>query len=360
MTRFSNSATIIISSGSTALASAAAGMSVGQWLQFTQGSAGYLSTFTETPGPPTSPASGHVLGYIDKGCWDAQGKRVLYVTGDHFSGTNGQSRFVNYSDATGTYSRLTAGSWFPFVSSSARHGYHHNAVDNVGKKLYHKLFSVREVYRLDLTQPITSGAWTLLPAPPTGYNASAVGCDFVPWVGSQGSFMMHQTDSGTTGSLYRYDVASNAWSIPVNTTIPNCGDIHNILEASPSINYAIMGGGNGNSAPGTAVHVLNPAGTLLVNRTTAPQQFAIQQSIVTHCPASGDFLFIYGATNWWKYNAVTNVWTQMAGTAGVFTGGTQDNQPIAIAATPITDYGVIKFDKMIGANNGSVWLYKHA
>lgn len=343
----------------TALANLVSNMLVGQWATLT--TINMASTLVEPLGGTTDPATGHILGYIDKGCWDSIAKRILFVTSDHFHGSGGQARFPQWDDATNTWSRLTPGSWFPIVSSSARHGYHHNSIDVAGRKLYHKLFSVREVYRLDLSQPITS-TWTRLTDPPTNYNASAIGTDFVPWVGSQGSLMTHQTDNGQNGSMYRWDVNSNAWTIPANQTIPDSGDIHCIFEAAPSIQYAVMGGGSNDAgSDGRNVSVLQPNGTLLISRTTAPQSYQIQGAIVTHCPVSGDFIFIWGVNNWWKYVAPTNTWTQMPGTCHIFDGGMQDgvSSPIACVAIPVDTYGVIVFAKMVNSTP-TFWVYRHA
>lgn len=330
--------------GTSPLSMLAASMAPGTWAQ--------LSTNNIVPAlGQTGGASGFIFGYTDKAVWDAQTRRLYYLGSDH-NPSPATPRFVQYDDTSNTWSVLPAPSWFPTVVGTAMHGYHHTAIDVAGRRLWHRPYNNFQLKQYNLD----SGAWSNLPTLSTEYSAVATGMDFAPWLGTQGWLLHHQTESGTQGSIYRYDPAANNWSRIANKTLTT-GDIHNVAECAAVIQRGVFGGGGQ-----AAVSRVDSAGTVTPNVTTAPRSYGINDSIVTHDPVTGEFLFLWGPSNWRKYNALTNTWTVMTGTAQALASPnhTPSTPAHGIVACPCPTYGVILFVKMWNASDGTVWVYKHA
>src|SRR5258708_2672736 len=97
--------------GTSVLARTAASMAPGTWAQLATNN--IVPTLGQTGG-----ASGFVFGYADKAVWDSTSRRIFYVGSDHFAPGPGGPRFVQYDDATNTWSMLIA-SWLPSLTSTA-------------------------------------------------------------------------------------------------------------------------------------------------------------------------------------------------------------------------------------------------
>lgn len=338
----------------SALHTAATNLAAGSWVELS--TTNIVSTLGQTGG-----ASGFTFGFTDKMVWDHVGAKGYFIGSDH-APSSGYPRFVQYDEATNTWSILSQPAWFPSTSSTAMHGYHHTAIDWIGRKLYHRPYGNMTVQIYNLA----TGTWSTAAAigigsgaSQIGYNSCCVGVDFLPWLGSHGWLLYHSTENGGNGTLLRYDPNANTWDTPTggNETLPT-GDPHNIVECSIVHRQCIMGGGNGSAA----VHKIVTRETISANAcTNAPSAYGIDVSITTHDPVSGNFLFLWGPNNWYELDPTTCTWTAQGGTASVLSSPNHTPaKPVhGVVAMPIYSYGVIMFPKCDSSSSCTVWLYKH-
>lgn len=338
----------------SALETAARSMSAGQWLQFTSPT-GMVSTFAGTGG-----ASGFAIGFVDKFVWDHVTHKGYFIGSDHHP-SPAVAVFAVYDEATNAWSKLTPPAWSPDLTNTPMHGYHHTAIDVIGRKLYHRPYNSNTSHVMDLDTQV----WSDLPALTTGggsnqigYQASGAGVDFFPWIGDKGWLIFHSTENGTNGTAVRYDPVANNWATPTgwNETMTT-GDPHNIVECSPVHRLCIAGGGNGSSN----VHRITARETMTANFCNAPKAYGVNTSITTHDPVTGNFLFFWDSNDWYEMNPITCTWTQQGGTASPLAS------PLHTPATPvhgnmaaaIYDYGIIMFAKCWSSTQCTTWLYKH-
>lgn len=337
----------------SALQTAAQAMTPGTWVQLTTN--GMVAAFGGTGG-----ASGFSIGYVDKMVWDHVTHRGYFIGSDHAPNPP-VARFVRYDEATNTWSQLARPAWFPDLTNTPMHGYHHTAIDWIGRKLYHRPYNNNTTHAMDLDTMV----WSDLPALTTGsgsnqigYQASGAAVDFFPWIGDKGWLIFHSVENGTAGTAVRYDPVTNTWATPTgwNETMTT-GDPHNIVECSIVHRLCIAGGGNGS----VNVHRITARETMTPNFCNAPKQYGVNTSITTHDPVSGNFLFLWGPNDWKELNPITCTWTTLGGTASALAAPNGDgaNPVHGVMAMPMYDYGVILFAKCWSSTQCTTWLYKH-
>jgi hypothetical protein len=338
------------------LHTAATNLAAGSWVELS-------TTNIVTALGGTSGASGFTFGYTDQMVWDHVGHKGYFIGSDHAACDTGSPRFVQFDEATNTWSILSSPGWFPTnlcSGGTAMHGYHHTAIDWIGRKLYHRPYNNMTVQSYNLT----SGTWSALTtigigsgASQIGYNSCCVGLSFLPWMGSHGWLLYHSAENGANGTTLRWDPNAATWSTPTGwNESMTTGDPHNIVECAIVSRTCIMGGGNGNADVWRVT-----ARETITAGTDAFQSYGINTSITTHDPVTGKFLFLWGPSTWREYDAVANSWTTMGGTASVLsapnhTGG---NPVHGVVAMPLYDYGVIMFPKCVSSSSCTVWLYRH-
>lgn len=351
---FENGGAPTVSGARTALGDFCAALQPGQWGQFTahQNAAPVLGQ--------TGGASGMIFGYTDKAVWDTRTGRIIYIGSDHHNAPGtGDARWVQYDEQTNAWSMLADAPWMPTtVGAGAMHGYHHISIDPAGRRILYRQYNGGE-HLLDMR----TGTWTTLPSARAligANNAITSAVDYAPWRGTHGLYLyFNMGPNGTPGSLLGWDVATGAWVVLADQTL-STGEYQQVLEVSVKKRVAIMGGGV--AAPNAAVHTFDRNGVVTPNRTTAPQQFGVQQSIVTVDPVSGDFFFLW-PTAWWRYDPDANAWTQMGGVAPVLAppnNNAQESVVHGVVACPCPTHGVILFPKFVNDADISIWVYKHA
>ena len=325
----------------TAMGDLAAQMKAGEWRELP--TVNLLPTISGYPGG----ASGSVLPYAQNGLWDPKTQSFYFVGSDHQHST-GYAKFITYSAQSNTWREFPRPSWFVPLTSTAMHGYDHNAID-AGKGI---------LYFMEFCCPVSAwkyvikdSIWTQMPDPNLGYQRVG-GFEYFPELGG--------LIFAEGGSVYFFNEATGQWTTPLATGLV-MGTYCNFAEYNPVHHIMVFGGGNGSSA----LYKLD-ASKKVTKLTDAPAEVGalrINWNIFTVDPVSGDYL-VFGGPNdsgtFYTYNVVSDIWTKMNQTVPFFLPQTDGNagSVYRTVATPVSTYGVTMFVKWEGG--GKVYLYKHS
>jgi hypothetical protein len=319
----------------TALGDAVAQTPVGGWklLNSAGDGSGWSTSLLDAGG-------GHsILQYSDKGKWDPNTKRVLYV--GKGAGANLQ-KFISYSDASGTWSIEPKPYWDCTPSDSCLgHAYHHNTIDPSGNLYYHLYYSTDYFI---LTR--ATGQWSQLPAP-SGIIACCIGLEYFPEM--RGGGLVAVGD----GAVHFFNSSTNQWS--QLTSGLAMGPYHNVALYNAVHKIVLFGGGNGSSD----LYKIDAAGKI-TKIANAPANVGIAASVITVDPVSGKYLLLSSARGFYQYDVLADSWSPLnASTVPVFPpDGQSDFNFYGTVAVPISTYGVILFMKYEDGQS-KVYLYKH-
>jgi|CXWL01.1.fsa_nt_gi hypothetical protein len=322
------------------LSDLAGSLQPGQWAQLA--TSNIDPTLTGTQG-----ASGFTFGYADKGVWDPISRQFFFIGSDH-SPVPAIPRFVSFTESTNRWQILPTPAWFPSnLTGTAMHGYQHTTLDVAGRALYHRPYGQTVIHALNLT----TGAWSDLPANgAVGYNSCCVGVEYFP---ERGSITWASVENGNLGGLTEF--RNGNWG-RVGLANIAMGALHNFALYSPVHKVVVFGGGNGSSD----VYRLSASGTV-DTMGAAPVSLAVQTSVQTVDPVSGNLIILDDSQHLRSYNPVTDTWVLHTGTPSIFTGPNNSPAVHGIVAAPVSNHGVVMFVKC--AQSGTtctVWLYKHA
>ena len=325
----------------SALQTAADSLSAGDWVELTAsgdwpgGSAAFWKSDTATsPAPSES-----ILAYANCGVWNATLKKV-YFLGDGYY----RPRWVEYDEATDTWSQEEPAFWSGGSSSHITHIWDHAAWDETNQVFY------------------GSGALG-------SWFKYTVGTDTWASIAARSMTESHGTayfedisalvtvDPG--GTIYKYDAGGNSWSTYVSDSYGYTSNYHVFAEYDPIRGQVYFGGGN--LAPRALYKLTDVAGTGTVTALTSPSSDLLDHS--TGCqivcdPVTGNLIVKpKTGTTMYEYDPDTDSWSTISTTI-----------PAAIAnkaystAIPISTHGVIMY---IAASEGSgagavAYLYKHA
>ena len=324
----------------------AASMQSGTWVDITASVGGNaaIGTLLESP---TSPGS-HINEYADKGMWNPITREALFVGACHGNPAPGDGeKFIRFSDATNLWN--IAG---PDVSPATyqAHSYQHNAIDLATGDIYYRRYDSTEFYRF------RNGAWMSMPSIPMPSRQVAGALE---GFSERNGILFIDGDWG----VYWYNITTNAWTVLAETngnwgsTMPKfpMGPYHNVAVYNPIHKIILFGGGNGSAA----LYRMTQSGALSIE-TTAPVSVAVNSTVFTVDPATGDYLLFDNSSRFWKYSPATKIWTQMPTSQNPpFFTTSVDGPALGTVAFPISTYGVVMFTTWSHANS-KVYLYKHA
>lgn len=329
----------------TVLEDTAAQMQPGQWVDVTSamGGSAVIGNLLQT-----EPGS-HINEYADKGVWNPITREAFFVGASHGSSPKDGTaeKFIRFSD--------TANAWDiagPDVSpvTYQAHSYQHNAINVANGDIYNRLYNTTTVRRF------RGGVWSDIPAIPTGSKQVAGALEAFP---ERNGMMFIDGDWG----VWWFNYATNAWIQVAHTNGGNGGGLpkfpmgsyHNVGVYNPVHKIILFGGGNGSAA----LYRFDRNGTL-TTETTAPTSVAVNSTIFTVDPASGDYLLFSNSRGFWKYNPATKVWTAMPSSQyPPFFTTAADGPALGTVAFPISTYGVVMFTTW-NFSNSKIYLYKHA
>lgn len=283
-----------------------------------------------------SGASGFIFGYTDDIQWDPASRQLLFVGGDH----NSLMRFVTYSETSNTWQIPLQPLW---LLGGTNHGYDHMAINPTAG-----LFYVREGYHGDTLQRfnIASGVWSRLPE--NGLRESSQCCggiDYFPEL--DGVVWAQGGETSSDGSVFLFKESTQKWSRLGRDL--SMGPYHNFTEYNPVHKVMLFGGGNNSSQ----IYKLDGAGKI-TRLQDAPLELAIQATVITVDPGSGEYLVFAGGNVFYTYDVSADSWRRQSGSTPIFSEAVH-----GIVATPISNYGVNLF---VTARTSpfKVYLYKHS
>lgn len=313
----------------TAIETAAAGMSVGEWLRITAADAPGGNSYFDDPVNATT----NLYDYCHKAGYDPVNKRFLFYGMGH----GGQMMRLALNFADTTWSKTGPPPWWS--SGEIGHGYSHTAVDPTTGDEYARFYNdTGGVHRL------ASGSWTrtaVESAFPSGIpNAAHGAIEYLPGIGASGGLVAMFGDS-----IRRWDKSTNAWSLALQVTNRGNGAM---ACYSHSEGVAYMGAGVSSTQDWYRVP---PSGTV-TQLPNCPLATNNTEGCVAVCPVSGDVLVFSTDANAQRYNGTS--WAAQSFTgAPTFTVTTGSGTIVA----PIGPAGVIG---VLLGNVGQFWLYKHA
>jgi len=312
--------------GASPLSDAANALQPGQWTVLTTN--GFNDSILNI--------NGTIFAYSEEMKWDSQKNEMHFVGAYHYQPV----AHIVYNESTNTWSKrnLDAG-----VFGQPFHSYDHMAIDPASRLMWVRPFGAagNKLQRYDLDAKTWSSTATF-----SGGLQDAVGIEYFP--------ELKKVVYIDEGNVRLYDPASNAWLVAM-VSPAGLGPYHNIAEYSPVHKVMIMGGGNDSRA----IYRMNSSGQI-TRMKDAPVVIGVTNSIVTVDPISGDFLVLTRAKQFYQYNPITDVWTQLSGGTSVALFNLSSDFPDiqGAAASPIPQYGVIMVAKYDG-NNSKIYLYRH-
>jgi hypothetical protein len=290
--------------------------------------------------------------------WDSARGRVYYIGSDH-NPTPAVPRFIQYDETANAWTTKPSPTWFPGISGTAMHGYHHIAIDSGGHRLFYRQYGASNTFvRICDLRTIDAGSptWT------QSSNHSSVmsygganGVDFAPWLGRAGSVLVYgNPGSGNQGRLIALDTYANTWST-LEASAFTTGDIHQQLEVSVRKRCAIMGGGNG--SPPQAIHKYGYDGTKTFDISTASPRggiVGVVNALISSDPVTGNFLIMWAPNSFWEFDPADNSWTQLA------TAPLGPDPTTWGACCPCPTHGVTLWATADGSGNHEFWVYKHS
>lgn len=342
----------------TALEDLAASMKPGTWAELKTNNIN--PTLTNTGG-----SSGFVFGYAEEVRWDPVTRKLYYIGMDH---GQGQLRFLAYSEANNTWSIIAEPppnmncATYPPQGCTPNHGYDHAALDPVGRHFYWRYgYADKKIHRYHLDNQ----TWEVLP--PNNLMQYVQCCGAIEYFPEMGGLIWVQGQSGakTQGGVYLFNPSTSNWSAlgATNTTgYPMDGTFNNFAEYNPVHKIMIFGGGdNGQGIQTRILYKLTNAGTITA-LNNAPFYLGTQHgSKVTVDPVTGDFLVFNSAHQFWKYNVLTDTWTQLADPPSGIWPPFPTKRVHGMVVGYIDTYGVITTVSCAGGSPGScrIFLYKH-
>jgi hypothetical protein len=322
----------------TALGDLAAQMSAGEWRE--------LATTNLVPVIKSEGggAVGNILPYAEDAAWDPGTESFYYIGSDHQHST-GYAKFICYSAESNTWREMPRPSWFGPITSSAMHGYDHNAIDARNGVLYFMQYCCSPSAR---KYDIKTATWTQLPYYNMGYQ-HAGGLEYFPEIGG----LIYATDNGG-GDVYFYNAFTNRWSTLASDL--TMGGHHNFAEYNPVHKVMIFGGGNSSRV----VYKMDTTGRV-TRMNDAPFVLRVNQAIVSVDPVSGDFLVLGGTGQFYVFDVMQNTWTQKSASTPLTAAPNYQDDPIFCKiAAPVSTYGVNMFVEYISSSQGKVFIYKHS
>src|SRR5262245_49356574 len=320
---------VCLSATASVLSDAAGQLQPGQWIE--------VSTQNFNAALLDDGAAYQVLQYTEDMVWDPLTHQLLFVGGGHDS----DAEYLNYSEATNTWTRRKPGGG-PWACCSS-HAYDGNALISAAGKLYFHQMAWDYADRLDIVD-IATNTWTRT-AQMAQHPGCCVGLEYFPELG--GLVMA----DGRTGVQF-YDATADRWSMVTSNVA--FGEYHNFAEYSPVHRVMVFGGGEGGG--GNVLDRMD-ANRQITRLGNAPQQLGITHAIFTTDPNSGNFVVFFGGNVVYEFNPMTDTWTQL--TMNVPWSSFGEGCVWDTVATPVSTYGVIAFAKYVG-NNSRVYLYWHS
>jgi hypothetical protein len=311
--------------GAAPLGELANQMQPGQWRQLNAaGDASGLTSALFEANPGT------IMGYLDKGKWDAVTRRVHFIGQGH----NGNQKFIQYDDATNRWSELARPSW-DTSPGTIGHGYQHNSIDPATGDLFYRKYNSTDFYRLNRA----TGQWVKLPSPSISAVGIAGGVEYFPEIAGL-VYVGRSTVSVFTGGSWKNLYDANL----------SMGEYHNIAMYSPQHKVVYLGGGDG-----SRVLYRMTSTQSVVRIADAPINVAVASSVTTVDPVSGNLLVFSDSSTAYQYTPTSNSWSRLSMSGATpLGGGVADT-----VAIPISTYGVIMFVQG-GRGSASAWLYKHS
>lgn len=358
---------VVAASGQTPLAQLAAAMSLGQWVEVTNGATIGAATFPAPSGLHTAwnaDSASQVGGNGMSMAYDANRKRIWYIGMGH-GGASGL-RHLYYDEQSNTWTRLSGNpSWYPPLPAVTTHEYDNCAYDQINDRLCFMTGGGSDGGVWNPAGGSTLSGWTQ--NPPAGNYAnvfiSTATCAtaFFPERGK----LMTNCGSGTGGDravFFEYNLPTNdftqvAQSTPIGGVTES---YHRFCSYNHSKGVVYGGGGNGSKR----VWRVTAAGAITqmadcpraAGDTLGPAVPAGSHPYIN--PANGNLFVIHGVNDWNELNDDTNTWADKAGPcpigATISTGGA-----FAIVGAEIPQYGIIVFmQTFAGVDTNKMWVWK--
>jgi len=334
---------------STVLATAAAGMSSGDWLQLTGSDLpSGLDLFSFQGG-----SSGIATHFATNMAYDSSAKKMYWLGCDHGDDT----LFLVYDEATNAWSeQATSVPWGIEAGGTTAHGYNHT-VWTPGQ-LWHRPYSALNIRRWD-----GGTSWgTVDYSGVAFYSQAANGCAFHPNFGTNGSILIFQLESGTVGALFKVDPVTEAVSVIVSTgagTLDPVGDPHLFNVYNPTSDVCFFGGG----ASVDTCWTINASGTVTAKASISSGLGdvgpATGYSRIWANPSNGNFIAIKDSSTWYDFSVSCDSWTSRGGTVTMLSSNTYNGTVDGVIGESLPDYGVLVFVKAYsGSSNAEMWLFK--
>ena len=223
------------------------------------------------------------------------------------------------------------------------HGYDHSVINPATGDFYHRKAGDRIVRIYNQAD----STWSDLPPHIISYNSCCVGKAFYP---EMNSILYTSVESGTNGSLIRYDLNSGQWMrVGAAASLP-MGTLHQFAEYNPVHKVVVFGGNQ------YEMYKVDSTGTITRLKQT-PIRVGIQATVFTVDPVSGDYLVFNMDRQFYKYDVTTDTWTRQSGTVPIYTSRYNGSDVHGVVATPVSTYGVTLFVTCNGSDC-RVTLYK--
>jgi hypothetical protein len=338
----------------TVLGDLAASMAPGTWAQLT------VSNQDAILG--VGSVSGTMIHFSNSMPWNPFSKVIEIVGMDH---DWGMQRHVRYDVRTNQFVLVAADDG---LGTQTQHGYDHNTVNPYTGDLYHRMFSGFTGTISSFKKVLGGASFVALP----GVSATeqvAIGATWWsgPFVGggSQGSFMIFNSGNAlgnaNDGQILAYNPLTNAWFFNKEAMAPNYGSgstYHSVMEYSAQKNVAVYGGGN--AAPDRLWRLDSDGSFVAMPNVPPGKGVGIQQGLLVNEPVSGNFLLL-SAGELWELDPTSGTWTQQTGSRAPpdAVGVPGPENPQAVIAASISDYGVVAFITQPGQTGATFFLYKH-
>ena len=344
----------IVSAQSTAsvLASTADAMAPDTWAVLNTN--GISSTTLIEPGF----SSDNITSDASRGCWDTVQQRAHFTGQDHTSGTT-PMRHVVYDAATNTWIRMADPPFGGSADGTVSHNWNYQACDPRGRTMYRGRIGTLNVWRYNFD----TQTWTSMGKPPDtvmAYPDGFAGFSFNPDRGASGQLMIAGLESGTSGLLIRYDVATNSWARVTPSLLAGFPSPYSFSDYSPTYKAVFFG----NST--TARTLFSGTSDTVTQAPTTPCEAGENRQGIVHAdPATGNFVLLCGPStaSWFIFNPSTNTWATKPTPSSItnhilnFPTGGPNNPTWGAIGIPILDHGVIMYVKCNQTSCG-VRLYK--
>lgn len=314
-----------------ALAAAAESLEPGQWMTFNTHNDG--SGFSGDLLAVEPPAN--ILQYADKGMWDPNARRLLFMGEGHYA----SFKYISYDDASDQWRLEPSPPWNcapSCASGSVGHAYHHSTINPTNGDVYARMYNSGRIHKY--TQSTKS--WSSLPNVPETLPCCAA-IEFFP--------ELNALVAVGDGTLLLFEEGSKQWRVLDRGLA--MGPYHNVAYYDAVGGRVLFGGGNGSRD----VYKLD-ASRKVAKLANAPVNFGINATINVVDPVTGRLLIFRNGSSAYELDVDRNEWTAFDPGNAPFSGS---NPAADKMATAISTYGVI----LLAHYNGSgsrTYLYKHA